>query len=440
MTNDDYITYEPLAFTVTVDNLEFDDNTGFVIQSDFASLIHEWWHYVQDVATVTGQNGVYLWLRDMARISKITCSKVGEEIHIPLSKDEYGEPMSKFRKLFMLFCGEKEEHRIEQAKITAEPDIKVFSLGLDGEKRTLPDCRLQINSKEFLFRLIALQELNCYYAQKIAEGYVQDKPKVPADSLPEFPYKVGDLLFKYYGIECDDKVKFLISFLSLDSIQAPAVFLKVLESFKGQELSFDNDIALIEKQFDKVATSYAWSNDDIYKEWMKDYNNWMFDQGRQYLAKSIEWFVAKIILADAFRNFEGKSFFVRVFCGNIKSLNQLYLSFPIPIFKKNGVLMGSSMIGNNNTIDFGNEHEQALILRYHKRLFDLICIKDIKDMEDKATCDIFEDCPYRVKVNKDYDCKVAVWEVVQGETKAQCPYAIALHTMGLWQNRLVVDF
>ena len=173
---------------------------------------------------------------------------------------------------------------------------------------------------------------------------------------------------------------------------------------------------------------------------MKDYNNWMFDQGRQYLAKSIEWFVAKIIQAAAFRCFEGKSFFVRVFCGNIKSLNQLYLSFPVPIFKKNGLLMSSSMIGNNNKIDFGNEHEQALILRYHKRLFDLICIKDVNGMEDKARCDIYEDCPYREKVNKDYDCKTAVWEVVQGETKAQCPYAIALHTMGLWQNRLVLDF
>lgn len=61
-------------------------------------------------------------------------------------------------------------------------------------------------------------------------------------------------------------------------------------------------------------------------------------------------------------------------------------------------------------------------------------------MENKATCDIYGNCPYRVKVNKDYDCKMAVWEVVQGETKAQCPYAVALHTMGLWQNRLVVDF
>ena len=440
MENNDYTSYEPLAFTVTVDNLEFDEKTGFVVQSDFAALIHEWWHYVQDISTVTGQNGVYMWLRDMARISKITCEKVGEEIHIPLAKDEYGEPLSKFRKLYMLFCGDKEEYRIEQAAITEKPVIKTFSLGLDGETRTLPDCRLYINGKECLFRLIALQELNCFYAQKVAEGYVQDKPKVPADNLPEFPYKVGDLLYDYYSIKCDDKVKFLISYLSLDTIQAPAVFLKVLESFKGEKLSFESDIELIEQRVDDVAASYAWPNDDIYKEWMKDYNNWMFDKGRQYLAKSIEWFVAKIRQCDAFRFYEGKSFFVRVFCCNISSLNKLYLCFPVPIFKKNGALLGSSMIGNNKTIDFGNEHEQALILRYHKRLFDLICIKDVKEVANKAECDIFNDCPYRQKVNKDYDCKTAVWEVVQGETIAQCPYAIALHTMGLWQNRLVVDY
>lgn len=439
MENNNYTSYEPLAFTVTVDNLEFDKKTGFVVQSDFAALIHEWWHYVQDISTVTGQNGVYMWLRDMARISKITCAKVGEEIHIPLAKDEYGEPMSKFRKLYMLFCGEKEEYRIKQAAITEKPEIKVFSLGLDGETRTLPDCRLSINGKEYLFRLIALQELNCFYAQKVAEGYVKDVPKVPADSLPEFPYKVGDLLFDYYGIKCDDKVKFLISYLSLDSIQAPAIFLKVLESFKDETLAFDLDIERIEQRVGSIAATYSWSNDDIYNEWMKDYSNWMFDKGRQYLAKSIEWFVAKIRQCDAFRVCQGKSFFIRVFCGNIKSLNKLYLCFPVPIFKRNGVLLGSSMIGNNKTIDFGYEHEQALILRYHKRLFDLICINDAKEAIDKAECDIFSNCPYRQKVNRDYDCKTSVWEVVQGETKAQCPYAIALHTMGLWQNKLVVD-
>ena len=41
MKSNDYTSYEPLAFTVTVDNLEFDPTTGFVIQSDFAAFIHE---------------------------------------------------------------------------------------------------------------------------------------------------------------------------------------------------------------------------------------------------------------------------------------------------------------------------------------------------------------------------------------------------------------
>ena len=429
MQNNDYTSYEPLAFTVTIDNLEFDEKTNFVVKSDFAALIHEWWHYIQDISTVTGQNGVYMWLRDMARISKNTCSKVNEEIHVPLPKDEYGEPMSKYRKLYMLFCGNKEEYSIENAEISANPDIKAFSLDIDGEVRTLPDCRLMINGKEYLFRLIALQELNCYYAQKIAESFVDEQPKVSADNLPEFPYKVGDLLFDYYDIECDDRVKFLISYLCLDSIQAPAVFLKAVESFKGQKLSFEAGEQKIVQQVESVANTCACPNDDIYKEWMKDYNNWMFDKGRQYLAKSIEWFVAKIRQCDAFRFYEGKSFFIKVFCGNIKSLNKLYLCFPIPIFKKDGALLGSSMYGNDKTIDFGNEHEQALILRYHKRLFDLLSVKDAKDMKDKAECDMFTHCPYRSKVNKDYDCKSAVWEVVQGETMAQCPYAIALHTI-----------
>lgn len=437
---EDHATYEPIAFTVTVDKLEFDPQTGFVVQSDFAALIHEWWHYFQEISTVTGQNGVYMWLRDMARISKISCSKVGEEIHIPLSKDEYGEPMSKFRKLYLLFCGKKEEYRITNPIITQAPDFNVIELGVDGEKRTLPDCKIYINHKDYDFRLIALQELNCFYAQKIAESFVTDAPKVPADSLPEFPYRVGDLFFDYYRIICDDKVRFLISYLCLDTIQAPAVFLKVLKEFEGQELSFDTDIELVEKKVGEIAGKYSWSNDDIYREWMKDYNNWMFDRGRQYLAKSIEWFVAKIRQCDAFRYSQGHSVFAKVFCSGIAQLNKLYLCFPIPIFKQKGVLLGSNMVGENKTIDFENEHENALILRYHKRLFDLLCAKDIKAVNDKAQCDIYDNCPYRDKVGRDYDCKTAVWEIVQGEKQAKCPYAIALHTMGLWQNRLVVDW
>ena len=144
MESNDYTSYEPLAFTVTVDNLEFDPTTGFVVQSDFAAFIHEWWHYIQDISTVTGQNGFYLWLRDMARISKITCSKVGEEIHVPLNPDEYGEPMSKYRNLYNIFCGVKLEEYIDTPKITEEPIIEQLPLEIDRETRTLPKCKVSI--------------------------------------------------------------------------------------------------------------------------------------------------------------------------------------------------------------------------------------------------------------------------------------------------------
>jgi hypothetical protein len=41
MENRDYTSYESLAFTVTVVNLEFEPTTGFVVQSDFAAFTHE---------------------------------------------------------------------------------------------------------------------------------------------------------------------------------------------------------------------------------------------------------------------------------------------------------------------------------------------------------------------------------------------------------------
>lgn len=439
MESNDYTSYEPLAFTVMVDNLEFDPTTGFVVQSDFAAFIHEWWHYIQDISTVTGQNGFYLWLRDMARISKITCSKVGEEIHVPLNPDEYGEPMSKYRNLYNIFCGVKLEEYIDTPKITEEPIIEQLPLEIDREMRTLPKCKVSICGKDFQFRLIALQEINCFYAQRIAEKYVADKPKVPADSLPDFPYKVGEMLFDRYSIVSDDNCKFLISYLCLDSIQAPAVFLEVVKELAGRSLSFDNDVDVIVEIVEKVAARLAWPNEDIYKEWSKDYVNWMNDPGHLYFTQAIQWFVCKWLLCDTIRSQNGKDFFVRKFCYNIGNLNHLYSLFPVPMFKRNGHILGSSILGYKAPVDFQNEFDNALVLWAHKRIFEMLSIKDREKVNELATCKLYDNCPYREKVGKDYDCKTAAWEVVQGETQAKCPYAIALHSMGLWQNKLVID-
>ena len=33
----------------------------------------------------------------------------------------------------------------------------------------------------------------------------------------------------------------------------------------------------------------------------------------------------------------------------------------------------------------------------------------------------------------------APWMVVRGEKQAKCPYAVAAHSMGLWQNELEIN-
>lgn len=230
-----------------------------------------------------------------------------------------------------------------------------------------------------------------------------------------------------------------IPYLCLDSIQAPAVFIEVMKELAGGKLSFDNDVDGIVEIVEKTAARLAWPNDDIYQEWSKDYVNWMNDPGHLYFTQAIQWFVCKWLLCDTIRTQNGKDFFVRKFCYNKGNLNHFYSLFPVPMFKRDGHLLGSSMLGYKAPVDFQNEFENALVLWAHKRIFEMLSIKDSEKANELAVCKLYDNCPYREKVGKEYDCKTAAWEVVQGEAQAKCPYAIALHSMGLWQNKLVID-
>lgn len=67
-----------------------------------------------------------------------------------------------------------------------------------------------------------------------------------------------------------------------------------------------------------------------------------------------------------------------------------------------------------------------------------------EEFEKNATCFIYNNgnCPYisKYKTDKSYDCKTAPWLVVKGEKQAMCPYAVAAHSLGLWQNDLDINF
>ena len=76
MKEENKASYEVSSFIINASKIEFDKNEA-PIKEDFPAFVHEWWHYIQDTSTITGQNGFYLWLRDIVQMSNITCKGEG---------------------------------------------------------------------------------------------------------------------------------------------------------------------------------------------------------------------------------------------------------------------------------------------------------------------------------------------------------------------------
>ena len=437
--------YEASSFAVNTSNLQFDSN-GMVVKEDFPAFVHEWWHYIQDITTITGQNGFYLWMRDIARMTSITCNGAGKNISVPLPRDVYDEVYSKYRRLYNIFCGRKYEERIETPQVTDEPTIDPNGIHIDGETRTFAKCRFKINDKEYDLGLLVLQETNAYYAQKIAESYLPGVEfNVPADSLPEYPYKVGDLLFDYYHIGCDIRTRFIITMRAMDTIQSPAVFLNILKEFSGRCIEYERDRDLILSSISQVADECSHKNDEAINEWIKDYSNWINDGGHKIFTDSLVWYIAVMGAIEKMKDVYGVDTFESMISKGFGYLKHIYSCFPAPLIRRGSEVLGQRIIGNDKMSQMANnDFENALVVWFHRRIYDLLKSESKEDFEKNATCLIYNNgnCPYisKYKTDKSYDCKTAPWLVVKGEKQAMCPYAVAAHSLGLWQNDLDINF
>lgn len=435
--------YEVSSFTIDASNLHFDEKRMIVLE-DFPAFVHEWWHYIQDITTISGQIGFYLWFRDVARMTKITCNSDKIKIHIPLTRDEFDEVYSKYRKLYNIFCGSKKDVPIENAFITKEPEIDINGIAIDGEERKLAKCNIYINNCEYYFGLIALQELNAFYAQKIIEGrFPKVKFNINADDLPDFPYKVGDLLFDYYKIKADLKTKFIISTIVQDTLQAPAIFLLLLKELKGRNIDYANDREEILKMFYEISKQNSYPNSDAYQEWGKDYSNWLKDSSHEKLREALCWYINRIYCAETLKDNHGLDTLPLSFVKGSETLKFLYSCFPAPLIKIDETILSQDIKDNEQlSKEAKTDYDNAIIIWAHRRVYDLLKSNNIEEFQKNSVCQLYNDgkCDYlkNYKEDKRYDCKTAPWMVVKGETKALCPYAIAAHSMGIWQNDLEI--
>jgi len=238
MAHHNFASYQPGTFSTDVTNLELGD--ALFQKKDMPAFVHEYCHYIQDITTISSIFGFSLWMRDVVALTRVFSDGEKKNIFIPLDRDQHGETIDKFRKFYSLYCGDSNVYDIDYSKVKFKTiHLSVKNVPIDGTQIKLAINEIELEGKldKIHFGLIALQEIQAYYAQVMAEAKLQNVEfSVPSSNMKAFPYKFGEFLFEQFDITMGIETKFLLIDMCLDSIQAPTVFLKVLEKLKDQKV------------------------------------------------------------------------------------------------------------------------------------------------------------------------------------------------------------
>lgn len=440
-----YASYKPGTFTIDISN--FEKAPQLFHERDMAAFIHEYCHYIQDITTISSIFGFSLWFRDLVNLINIISIAENNRIVIPLQRDIHGERINKFRSYYSLYCGDS--NVVLEIDYNKNKFIKIISevkeIKLDGNIQLLGINSIELSglTDKFYFGLIVLQEINAFYSQQIAENnLVKFPPKVAAESLPSYPYKFGDFLFESFKINIDLETKFILTGLCLDTVQAPTVFLKVLEELNGGTFSM-TDIHYLEIVIEKCRASCSYSNEDALENILPDLQIWANSYGRDELTASLKWYILKVGVAMEFKRHHSSLFFLKSLSKGWAEIAALFHIFPPPVYIDSGILSGNaSYLGNADLSAYLKaEFDAASTFWAHKILFDLLCSKNLKEIDQRSECPLFEGCEIRKENDQEYSytCKRSPWEIVKGKINALCIYGIAAHSMGLWQNDLEIN-
>lgn len=436
-----FAAYKSGTFATDISNLTTADR--FFEPKDMPAFIHEYCHYIQDTTTISSIFGFSLWMRDLVAMTKIFSNGEGKTISIPLDRDEHGETINKYRKFYNLYCGDSQSvFELDYSNLKFQKrHLTVENINLDGRVQRLAvnEIELRNHPSKLFFGLIVLQEMQAFYAQKMAEMKLTGVEfSVKSDNLPSYPYKFGDFLFKEFDIEIDIGSKFLLIDLCLDTVQATSVFLEVLLDLKGKKVTFFGPNATDFVDYvNKAVTRCSYTTESALENILPDLKMWAKGDGRKYLTEALDWYVNQVEVTYGIKKFAAPSFFSMPFCMDWKDFALFFQCFPSPVYLSNGILMRTtSIISDEEDQRFVKNYEAATTIWSHRILYDFLCSESIDQIHERCQCPLYENCHIRPEIGDDYTCKTAPWEIIKNEKQIFCQYGMAAHSFGLWQNTL----
>lgn len=438
-----FASYSPSKFSIDITNLQYDGD-NFKAES-FPAFVHEYCHYIQDITHISSIFGFSLWLRDIVNLTQIFAESENKTIKIPLEVGN--ESHDKFRRFYRIYCGVGELERNVQYSdleineiITEEIDIP-----LDGEIRKLAKNKITFKNGvtvEYHFGLIPLQEIQAYYAQKLCEKHLGNKKfDHPSSGLMALPYRLGDLIYSHFNVEASDDTKFLIADLCLDTVQAPKVFLAVIEALNNKKLEWEKDKKLIYDTIKEKENEFSYSKDIAFDNIIPDIETWSKAVNRKHLSNALKWYIKKIKTSYSIKSEYSPTFFSYPFVMDVKDFLMFNNCFPPPIVVNDKKFYRYYDKQNPEQDKIYDENFQAAsTIWMHWVLHDLLISKSLDELNAKCRCPLIENCEFKESVGNEYNCQTAPWENIKENTETVCPYGMATHSFGLWQNNLDIKF
>jgi len=435
--------YSPGKFSMDLTEVDWDENNE-ITNETFPIYAHEYCHYIQDISTISGISGFYYKIIDLAELTKITCDSNGKIIKIPIEKDLEGYPIKKNKNLYAYYCG----HVITLKDVfTFDPKVEeTTEISIGNIKLNIPLFRLNSQGhSDILVGTYALQESHAFYIQKLIETEINKDEnkqsvdfKIPAESLPLYPYRFVDYLFDLFNLKATSEIKAYLIELCLDTFLPMVTLIKVLELLK------ENGMTTEKNEINNIVTYVLKSLDfppskDIQNTITEFLNNLIEDNNRDYFRKGVTWYLDTINKMREIRNM--RSYWIADALASYKHIKG-FMSFYQPpfIIKNNQIVYLQNNLEKPGLSQDVLDSVTALFLYMH--IFSLVTEFKFEEFNKLVCCPLFQNCNLRKEIKSDYRCKTSPWKISEDhkEKGKVCFYRKALIELGFEQNQIEVDF
>ena len=331
------IKYYPDRFYICLDGFDIDNLTTFItdlqIGQEQSIFIHEYYHYLTNIATFSGIRQFNLNFCDRFRASTILTSKEGLNAY-PINSNTF-ESCKNMVDYWNEITAILNEDDIDYNVVEETDKTPSKKFGIASIERTEKPMEVVVNGVKYSGARILIKiytteliNINSFYLtfgaideflsstidEYMYENNLSDINPSMLSRRPFYPYGFFDELLSFYGIKRAPAFeKILIAYFALNSSNPPVILIDILEKLKdgGYEQFQENPEIYLLTNFLEVP-----QYNDVLKN-IKDFADLTYEQGRIHISQALKYYYDKFYMAQKLKE-NDFFYFVRPFFANGK--------------------------------------------------------------------------------------------------------------------------